>query len=108
MEWYERIKQLREANGMTQDDLAQLMGYSSRSSINKIELGKTDIPVSKLIVLAKLLNTTPAAIIEPDSVVDGVVLSKEERDLIQLFRSVPIFAKETIRAEIQSVVDVSK
>ena len=48
MELYNRIRQRREELHMTQDELAQAMGYKSRSSINKIELGKSDIPQSKI------------------------------------------------------------
>lgn len=59
MELYKRIRQRREELGMTQDELANLMGYKSRSSINKIELGKSDIPQSKIKAFATALKTTP-------------------------------------------------
>lgn len=55
-----RIKELREALNLSQDDLAQKVGYKSRSSINKIELGKTDISQSKIQDFANALKTTPA------------------------------------------------
>jgi len=59
MELYNRIRQRREELHMTQDELAQAMGYKSRSSINKIELGKSDIPQSKIKSFAEVLKTTP-------------------------------------------------
>ncbi|CDC93670.1 transcriptional regulator [Roseburia sp. CAG:380] len=59
MELYKRIRQRREELGMTQDELADLMKYKSRSSINKIELGKSDIPQSKIKAFATALKTTP-------------------------------------------------
>lgn len=59
MELYKRIRQRREELEMTQDELANLMGYKSRSSINKIELGKSDIPQSKIKAFATALKTTP-------------------------------------------------
>lgn len=59
MELYTRIRQRREELHMTQDELAQAMGYKSRSSINKIELGKSDIPQSKIKSFAEALKTTP-------------------------------------------------
>ena len=46
-----RIKRLRESKSMTQDELAQKMGYKSRSSINKIELDLSDLPQSKISLL---------------------------------------------------------
>ena len=56
----DRIKGRREALNLSQDDLAQKVGYKSRSSINKIELGKTDISQSKIQDFADSLETTPA------------------------------------------------
>lgn len=60
MEFYERIKLKREELKMSQDELAKKLGYKSRSSINKIEIGENDIPQSKIKAFAKVLNTTPA------------------------------------------------
>lgn len=55
-----RIKQLRMQRNMSQDELAKKIGYNSRSSINKIELGINDIPQSKIKAIADALLTTPA------------------------------------------------
>lgn len=57
---YKRIKERREYLGLTQDELAKKLGYKSRSSINKIEVGENDIPQSKIEQFAKALETTPA------------------------------------------------
>lgn len=56
----ERIKQRREALGMSQAELAELLGYSDRSTIAKIEKGTNDITQSKIEAFAKALRTTPA------------------------------------------------
>lgn len=56
---YKRIKQRREELNISQDELAKKVGYKSRSSINKIEKGLTDIPQSKIIDFARALDTTP-------------------------------------------------
>lgn len=57
-EIYKRIRARREELGMSQEELAQKMGYKSRSSINKIESGTNDIPQSKVEAFAKALQTT--------------------------------------------------
>lgn len=57
---YEKIKNLREKNNMTQEELAKKLGYKSRSTINKIEKGLRDINQSQVLCFAKALNTTPA------------------------------------------------
>ena len=56
----QRIKKRREQLGLTQEDLATITGYKSRSSINKIELDGRVLPQSKIVSFAKALNTTPA------------------------------------------------
>ncbi len=53
-----KIKDLRIKKGYTQDELAQKMGYISRSTINKIEKGLVDMPQSKLQKIAQVLDTT--------------------------------------------------
>jgi len=54
------ISRIRKDLGLTQEDLAKLMGYKSKSTINKIELGINDIPQSKIVQFAEVLGTTPA------------------------------------------------
>lgn len=54
------IMRRRKELGMTQEELAMKMGYKSKSTINKIENGTNDIPQSKIVNFAKVLETTPA------------------------------------------------
>lgn len=56
------IAQRRKALGMTQEELAKRMGYKSKSTINKIELGINDIVQSKIVKFAEVLETTPSAL----------------------------------------------
>ena len=57
---YERIRRLRQENNMSQDELAKKTGYTSRSTINKIEAGKIDISRTKIKVFSDALGVTPA------------------------------------------------
>lgn len=54
----DRVKQKRENMGLSQEELADKMGYKSKTSIHKIEQGITDLPLSKVEELAKVLNVT--------------------------------------------------
>ena len=72
MTMYERIRQLRINAGMSQDDLAKLMGYSDRSMITKIESGKVDISQKKILAFARVLNTTPGYLMGIDEESDSV------------------------------------
>lgn len=49
----EKIKEIRIENNLTMDELAEELGYSSRSTINKIEKGINDISYEKLLLLLK-------------------------------------------------------
>ena len=51
-----KIRTARERLHMTQDELAKLTGYTTRSAINKIELGYRDIPRKKLDLFASALD----------------------------------------------------
>lgn len=63
---YERIKYLREERGMSQQELAEKVGYKTASAVNKIELGLRDINQSKIVEFAKALNTTPSYLLGDD------------------------------------------
>ena len=56
----QRIKERREALGISQADLAYKCGYTSRTSIAKIESGTVDLPQSKIVALADALYVSPA------------------------------------------------
>ena len=58
----DRIKARREKLNMSQDELARLLGYKSRSSINKIEKDGRGLPQDKIMEIARYLHTTPAYI----------------------------------------------
>lgn len=55
----DRIREMREARGMTQGELALACGYTSRSTINKIEKGAYETRLSTIQKIAKALNCDP-------------------------------------------------
>ena len=57
---YQRIKFLREQRGMSQQELAVLVGFKTASAVNKIELGLRDINQSKILAFSQALGTTPS------------------------------------------------
>ena len=58
----ENIRRLREKCGFSQEELAIRMGYKSKSTINKIELGINDVAQSKVEKFAEVLGTTPSVL----------------------------------------------
>ena len=73
----ENLKKLRLAKGMSQDELAKALGYTNRSSINKIELGKNDMPRNKVLRAAQVLGVSPLQLFEgaedplPETIIIG-------------------------------------
>lgn len=88
------ISRIRKGLGLTQEDLARMMGYKSKSTINKIELGINDIPQSKIVQFAQVLGTTPAELmgwkeeVKINSPTEAS-LTAGEKALLDLFRRVP-------------------
>lgn len=76
---YSNIKRLREEQGLSQDALAKLTGYTDRSSITKIEKGLVDLQQSKIELFAKALGTTTKDLVgwddEPNQKKKGVTIN---------------------------------
>jgi transcriptional regulator with XRE-family HTH domain len=94
------ILRLRRSLGWTQEELAQRMGYKSKSTINKIEMGINDVPQSKIIMFAEVLGTTPAQIMgwdeEEKNTPEEPKLTEGELLLLDLFRRVPEDKQELV------------
>lgn len=54
-----RVRDRRIELGLTQEELAEAMGYKDKSSIYYIESGRNDIPIQKVYALARALRTNP-------------------------------------------------
>lgn len=55
-----RIRARRLELNMSQTELSSRVGYASRSSLNKIEIGKNAVPAETIAVFARELKTTTA------------------------------------------------
>lgn len=100
MEIGERIKMLRKQHGLTQKELAERCGYSSLTTINKIELGINTVPLSTVEKIAKVFNVSPSYLMGWD---DKEILKYENvspiaKQKIPLLGSIacgqPIYASE--------------
>lgn len=101
----ERIREARIKKGYSQSELAKLLGYKSRSSINKIEVDGRDIPRSSIVQFAKILGVTPSYLMgweDDDKKTDKVntlgklKISSHELLLVLSYRNKP---------ELQKVID---
>ena len=79
-----RIMKRRQELGLTQEELAKMMGYKSKSTINKIELGINDVSQSKIVKFSDVLCVSVAYLMGWENEEPVPV---EERELLRLFRS---------------------
>ena len=101
-----RIKERREELGLTQEELATRLGYKSKSTINKIEMGINDINQSKIEAFANALHTTPAHLM-------GWIISENEKPEIEIVqvpedkeRAAKLWAKYMLAPDyIQKTID---
>jgi transcriptional regulator with XRE-family HTH domain len=111
-----RIRALRQAKRLTQEELAYRAGYTSRSSINKIEKGIVDLQRSKIIELANALGVSPSYILfgneEDDKIEEEKQtaptkpeLSEGKRKLIEFAESVPEDKIDLVLRVMQSIVE---
>lgn len=112
----DRIKQRRIELGLSQDELATMLGYKSRSSINKIERDGQNLPQPKITQIARALNVKPSYIMgweQESGVFYGidskffgkqevhVLLTEEEFALIKKYRQLDADGK----ADINDLID---
>ncbi len=113
----ERIKKLREGLSITQGELAEKAGYTSHSSIAKIESGSIDLPQSKIELIATALNTTPAYLMgwkddprikEPSLQLDNIFPVQTQRIpmLGDIACGKPIFANEERESYVQAGINI--
>lgn len=107
MRLYENIRTLRIEKGLTQDELATMVGYKSRASITHVENGDINLSQQKIIEFAKALEVSPIDLVGW-SEEHGVALSKEERQLIHRFRHLNKKGRETAMQRIEELTMIPK
>lgn len=107
MKFCEKLKLLREERGMTLSEFAELLG-TSKQVLSRYERGENTPKITTVSHYAKVLNVTLAYLMK-DSITDKagttltsnkknppVKLTESERELIDLFRSVPEESQQMI------------
>lgn len=106
----QRIKEKRIEQDMSQEQLAQKVGYKSRSSINKIELGKSDISQTMIKMIATALNTTPSYIMGWESDMPSNILPLPQTRLVPMLGAIacgePVLAEQNIEAYVNVNADI--
>lgn len=115
----ERIKARREALEMSQEELAHKIGYKSKTSINKIELGIQELRQSKIKQIADALQTTPAYIMGWKETEEDQQLKKcrelfkkyhgsDAYDVVSLYLTLDESDKNVVKTMIESLLSAEK
>ena len=96
----ENVRRLRIARGLTQEELANRVGYTSKSTINKIEQGVNELTQNKIEKFAEALSTSP-------SVLMGWVSEEQDRmnDLVARI-SIKLLKDSDLAAEIGAYISL--
>lgn len=91
----DKIKARRIELGMTQQELADKMGYTNRSSICSIETGReVNLTAERIGEFAKVLKLEPIELLG-DKLPD-IIIRPDEMDLIIRYRSADVQTREMI------------
>lgn len=94
---YSNIKCKRLELGLTQEQLAQKLGYKNKSTIAKIEAGKSDLPQSKISEFAKALCTIPSQLMGWEGTANNVALQQPTADVNKAdFLKLPIINDKAV------------
>jgi len=78
-----RIRELRKERGLTQVELAQMLGVS-QTAIYKLETGASDLDTRWMKKISQVLNVRPCELLPLDW--QSPILTPEEKELLALFR----------------------
>lgn len=77
LDLYKNIKKYRLERQLTQSQLADLVGYSDKGMISRIENGKVDLPQSQIAKFASALGVSPSDLMGWDGK-SQITLSKDD------------------------------
>lgn len=85
VEFGKRVAELRAMRGMTLQELADKCGYTSRSSVKKIESGKVNVPTQKVKAIADALGVSPLVLMGREEMpeADSYYINEETAQIAQ-------------------------
>lgn len=90
-----RISEARKARGFTQEQLALEVG-TTQQTIQRWESGQTDPKASDVARISNALGITVSFIMGVDNEQESAPLTDDERELIELFRTLPPKGKHAV------------
>lgn len=108
MSLYQNIKDRRIELGLSQTDLAKLIGYRDKSMISRVESGQVDLSQSKIELFASALRTTPSALMGWTDSIPTISLSRDEEALLSDYQKLNDLGKEKARENVADLTEIPK
>ena len=89
----ERIAKRRKELGLTQEELALKLGYTSRSAISNVEKDKEDLTTTRVRKFADVLEVSPCYLMGWE---EKLFLSNEEKSIVIAYRQQPDAVKNFV------------
>lgn len=105
------LRAIRNMRGMTQQQVAEKLGVD-RSTYTYYETGKSNVDVNTLLRLASIFNASYKDLLEGNAKASDSLkcteayqtLTSEEKDLIDKYRSLKVFQRKKVVAEIEKII----
>jgi len=114
LEIYSNIKRLRKLHNMSQQELAEAVGYKGKSMIAQIENGRVNLPSSMITKFAEVFDVSELELMGlteegdedaiRDQVLDNSVHNTDDRTLLDLYHN----ASEKDRLMVDYILGYSK
>lgn len=114
MEFSSNLRYLRKERGMSQDELADRLGYKSFTTIQKWESGVSEPSVSTLKVIANIFGVSMDQMINQNlsapssSPADPLQLTEQEAHLVVSFRCLNEEGREKAVERVEELLDVPR
>jgi transcriptional regulator with XRE-family HTH domain len=107
----QRIKEQRDKNGLSQNELAIKLGYKSRSSLNKIEMDLQEMPVDKVKMCSTIFGCSVAYLMgweedDPEEMAD--LLADADLECLELFNKLNDENKCFIKKQMKIMLELQK
>ncbi len=99
-----RLRTRREAMGMTRAELAEAVGVTT-SAIGNYETGISSPKEGILLKLFDSLDTDPNYLYQDSFKNTSTVMTYNERKMIDIYRTLPLSAKEAVRSFMQALLE---
>lgn len=92
---YSNIKHLRKLHNMSQQELAEAVGYKGKSMIAQVENGKVDLPASMISKFAAVFHVTELELMGLNET-DDPEQNERTKEFIDLYMNVPSDVQDTV------------